>query len=225
MVKMALDKPSTAAPRKPDARIFGRNLAYLANDLKKVTPAKLANVLETGERVVGRVFKGDLQAIKDLHPFSAFNVARVVGIDPETLLTVDLREHPEIVEIQIESHPETPAAVRRVKEFEEPFAGLRHFKSTEAQNKFGMIMDVVEDGEPVVISRHDERTAVMVPADEYRRLKEASGGKVNLLTAEFDAMFASMQRPDFVASMDRAFGATPKQLGAAAVKAARQGHG
>jgi len=126
----------------------------------------------------------------------------------------------------ISSRKRAAAALpRRAASKPDVFAEMRHFKSTAAKNRFGEIMACVEHGEPVLISRHNEVTAVLVPADEYRRLKEATGRKLNLLTQEFDSMVERMQRPGFVSNMSKAFGASPKELGAAAVAAARRGHG
>lgn len=210
--------------KAPDARIFGRNIGYITDDLKKATRAQMARALSAGVKVVGRVIKGDIKAIKDLDPVSVVNVARYVGINAETLVTVDLRKHPEVLMDVV--MPALPAGAKAAAAKQDSFfAQLRHFKSTVAQNQFGAIMDFVEDGEPVVISRHDAMTAVMVPADEYRRLKETASRKLNLLTQEFDAMVARMQHSDFTSKMSRAFDASPKELGAAAVAAARSGHG
>jgi antitoxin Phd len=94
--------------------------------------------------------------------------------------------------------------------------------ATEAKNAFGRVLERVIRGEKVFITRHDRPQAVLISVEDYDAL--ASNGKPNLnaLTEEFDSLLARMQRPGQRARMRAAFDATPKQLGAAAVKAARK---
>ena len=105
------------------------------------------------------------------------------------------------------------------------FEGLPECTATAAKNNFGDLMARVDDGEIVAISRHHETAAVLMPASEYRRLRQATSRKLNLLTDEFDAMVAQMQKPGFGDAMRRVFASTPEEFGAAAVARARRGNG
>ena len=94
--------------------------------------------------------------------------------------------------------------------------------ATDAKNEFGRAMDTVLQGGAVVITRHDAPKAVLISFQEYSQLKSAGTAQLDRLTGEFDAMLAGMQRPASRAAMKAAFGASPRQLGRAAVAAARK---
>ena len=74
----------------------------------------------------------------------------------------------------------------------------------------------------MVITRHDAPKAVLISFEEYNQLKGAGAAQLDRLTGEFDALLEGMQRPSSRAAMKTAFGASPKQLGRAAVAAARK---
>ena len=64
-----------------------------------------------------------------------------------------------------------------------------------------------------------------LPASVMARLlnrAKQSGDKLDTLSGEFDALLARMQAPKARAGMKAAFDASPKQLGRAAVAAARK---
>lgn len=92
--------------------------------------------------------------------------------------------------------------------------------ASEAKNSFGRVLDRVAREGPVAITRHEKPFAVLVPIDEYRALVGAQTVSLDSLSEEFDALFARMQQPGQVTAMQRAFAATPRELGRAAVKEA-----
>jgi len=74
----------------------------------------------------------------------------------------------------------------------------------------------------VVITKHDAPKAVLVSVDEFNALAGAAESKLDTLSSEFDALLARMQTRKARAGMKAAFDASPKQLGRAAVAAARK---
>jgi prevent-host-death family protein len=111
----------------------------------------------------------------------------------------------------------------------EPLANLRRrleslttVSATEAKNQFGQVLEsALKDG-AVMITKHDTAKAVLLSMDEFGTLVKSKRSRLNALSHEFDAMYARMQRPGAAAAMAAAFNATPEQLGASAVKAARK---
>jgi len=92
--------------------------------------------------------------------------------------------------------------------------------ASEAKNQFGQLLEsALRDG-AVVITKHDTPKAVLLSIEELEAI--AAGGRLDSLAREFDAQYVRMQQPGFAKSMKAAFDASPKQLGAAAVKAARK---
>lgn len=94
--------------------------------------------------------------------------------------------------------------------------------ATEAKNKFGSVLERVIRGDVMFITKHDGPKAVLLPVEEYYALSHAPEAKLDTLTAEFDAMLARMQTQKARAAVRRAFHASPKELGRAAVAAARK---
>ena len=68
------------------------------------------------------------------------------------------------------------------------------------------------------------RTSLAAPAADAAnaRAYRFAGWRLDTMTREFDAKYVRMQQPGFDRALRNAFGASPKQLGAAAVKAARK---
>jgi antitoxin Phd len=92
--------------------------------------------------------------------------------------------------------------------------------ASEAKNQFGQVLEsALRDG-AVVITKHDAPKAILMSIEELQAI--AARSRLDTLADEFDAKYVQMQKPGFGKAMDRAFAATPKQLGAAAVKAARK---
>jgi antitoxin Phd len=94
--------------------------------------------------------------------------------------------------------------------------------ATEAKNEFGRILETVIQGGRVVITRHHSPKAVLISMDEFTALSNAHRAALETLSEEFDGLLARMQTPAARAGMNAAFHATPKELGKAAVAAARK---
>lgn len=94
--------------------------------------------------------------------------------------------------------------------------------ATDAKNKLGELLDNVIQGGVVLITRHETPKAVLLSMEEYGALSFSAQTRLNALNGEFDAMLARMQTPKARAGMKAAFAASPKELGKAAVAAARR---
>ena len=96
------------------------------------------------------------------------------------------------------------------------------FTATDAKKQFGRVLDMVLRGGAVIITKHDAPRAIMLSMDEFNALAKATERTLDTLSADFDAMLARMQTPRARAQMKAAFRASPKELGKAAVAAARK---
>jgi antitoxin Phd len=96
------------------------------------------------------------------------------------------------------------------------------FTATEAKNEFGRVLEQVLQGGRVVITKHDAPKAVLISVDDFNRLSRTAETVLDTLSVEFDALLARMQTPKSRSAMKAAFAASPKQLGKAAVDAARK---
>jgi prevent-host-death family protein len=96
------------------------------------------------------------------------------------------------------------------------------YTATEAKNEFGRVLDQAIQGATVVITRHDAPRAVLISIDKFNALQQAPQIKLNTLSAEFDALLARMQTATARVGMERAFNASPVELGKAAEGAARK---
>ena len=94
--------------------------------------------------------------------------------------------------------------------------------ATDAKKEFGRLLEMVLRGGVVVITRHETPKAVLLSVDEFNALARAPERTLESLSGEFDAMLARMQTPRARAGMKAAFDASPRQLGRAAVAAARK---
>lgn len=90
-----------------------------------------------------------------------------------------------------------PAGVYRTK-------GMVEITSSAAKNHFGEVIAQVAGGQVVAVKRHNQTIGVIVPADEYERMRKATSGRLNLLTAQFDQLVEQMQHPDFMPKARRA---------------------
>jgi prevent-host-death family protein len=104
----------------------------------------------------------------------------------------------------------------------EGVAGESIIPATEAKNNFGRILESVLQGGRVVITKHDMPKAILISMDEFNNLSGAMELALGALRGEFDALFAGMQTPRARYAMKSAFHASPKDLGKAAVIAARK---
>lgn len=93
--------------------------------------------------------------------------------------------------------------------------------ATEAKNEFARILETVMLGAVVIITKHDTPKAVVMSMDEFDALSRAGETRLDTLSEEFDALLDRMQTPRARRAMKRAFGASPKHLGRAALAAAR----
>lgn len=96
------------------------------------------------------------------------------------------------------------------------------YTATEAKNEFGRVLELAIHGTTVVITKHDSPRAVLISMDQFEALAEAPQLKLNTLSEQFDALLARMQTPAARRGMAAAFNASTKQLGKAAVAAARK---
>lgn len=103
-----------------------------------------------------------------------------------------------------------------------PRRASRRVTSTEAKNRFGQVFDDVLEGTVVIITKHATPKAVLLSYDEYQALTRAPTATLDELRAAFDGMLARMQTPRARTGLRSAFRASPKQLGKAAVAAARR---
>jgi len=93
--------------------------------------------------------------------------------------------------------------------------------ATEAKNEFGRVLERVIQGSVLFITKHGAAKAVLLPVQEYDALSRANEVQLGNLSAEFDDLLLRMQTSKARAGMKAAFHASPKQLGKAALAAAR----
>jgi prevent-host-death family protein len=124
----------------------------------------------------------------------------------------------------------THAAVQRFREFrgllqniwDANSSGTRVVPATEAKNEFGNVLELAIREGMVVISKHDTPKAVLVSLDKVAASLRAGEPNLDKLSKEFDQLLARMQTTSARSAMKAAFDATPRQLGKAAVAAARK---
>jgi antitoxin Phd len=113
---------------------------------------------------------------------------------------------------------QSPIPAIRNRRGEEPMK----ISATEANNRLGEVLDNVIQGGMVLITKHQTPKVVLLSMDEYDALSRATETRLDTLNGEFDALLARMQTAKARAGMKAAFNASPKQLGKAAVAAARR---
>jgi antitoxin Phd len=89
------------------------------------------------------------------------------------------------------------------------------------KNEFGTVFEQAALNGAVVITKHDTPKAVLLSYVEFEALTASATPALDDLTDRFDKMLAAMQTTEAKAGVAAAFDATPEELGAAAVKAAR----
>jgi PHD/YefM family antitoxin component YafN of YafNO toxin-antitoxin module len=72
----------------------------------------------------------------------------------------------------------------------------------------------------VVVTRHDEPAMVLMSIDRYLELEQVAEPDLEVLTRQFDDMFARMQGDPAARAMEDAFAMPPAELGQTAVSAA-----
>ena len=93
--------------------------------------------------------------------------------------------------------------------------------ASEAKSAFGRVLEMAIHRGAVVITKHDAPKAVLISVETFNELSGAAGTRLDSLNREFDALLARMQTPKARRGMKTAFAASGKQLGKAAVAAAR----
>ena len=93
--------------------------------------------------------------------------------------------------------------------------------ASRLKNEFGSVFEQVTADGAVVITKHDAPRAVLLSYAEFEALTAAETPVLDELSERFDTLLATMQKPAAKAGVAAAFDASPEEMGAAAVKAAR----
>lgn len=93
--------------------------------------------------------------------------------------------------------------------------------ASRLKNQFGTVFEEAAVNGAVVITKHDTPRAVLLSYAEFEALIAPSTPELDDLSERFDKLLATMQTPEAKAGVAAAFDATPEDLGAAAVTAAR----
>jgi antitoxin Phd len=103
-----------------------------------------------------------------------------------------------------------------------PRNSIVYMSSTDAQNSFGRVLDMVARDGTVLITKRNAAQAVVMSVERYETLTQASASGLDSLTAEFNELLERMQTPEARAGMQDAFRASPDELSRAAVAAAQR---
>ena len=110
--------------------------------------------------------------------------------------------------------PSTPAP--RVAE-------MPTISATELKNATADVFEQVAARRAVAITRHEKRRAVLLSVEEYEALTgQQNPDWLEKLHEEYRGLLDRMQGPEQRAAAERAFNATPEELGEAALWAAQQ---
>jgi antitoxin Phd len=93
--------------------------------------------------------------------------------------------------------------------------------ASRLKNELGAVFEEAAVNGAVVITKHDTPRAVLLSYAEFEALTASATPAIDDLSERFDTLLASMQTPESKAGVAAAFDATPEELGAAAVTAAR----
>jgi len=99
---------------------------------------------------------------------------------------------------------------------------LPTISATVLKNSTADVLDQLAPDRAVAITRHNKPRAVLLTVDHYDALLAGQTHWLAELHAEYRGMLAKMQSPEQRAGALRAFNASPEELGAAAVRAARK---
>jgi prevent-host-death family protein len=94
--------------------------------------------------------------------------------------------------------------------------------ASEAKSEFGRVLDMAIQGGAVVITKHDAAKAVLISVENFNALSGATRTSLDTLNREFEALLSRMQTVRARRGMKTAFAASGRQLGQAAVMAARK---
>jgi antitoxin Phd len=92
--------------------------------------------------------------------------------------------------------------------------------ASKAKASFGEVLEQVVVTGGVAITRHNVPKAVVLSWEEFVSLNGSRTESLSSLADQFEGLLASMQGSRAQAAMERAFDASPEQLGRAAVAAA-----
>lgn len=93
--------------------------------------------------------------------------------------------------------------------------------ASRLKNEFGSVFEQAAVEGAVVITKHDTPRAVLLSYAEFEALTASAMPALDDLSGRFDALLAAMQKPAAKNGVAAAFDASPDEMGAAAVKAAR----
>ena len=101
-------------------------------------------------------------------------------------------------------------------------AEMPSISATELKNATADVFEQVASRRAVAITRHDKPRAVLLSVEQYEALTGQHPDWLEKLHEEYRGMLDRMQGPEQRAAAERAFNATPEELGEAAVWAAQQ---
>jgi prevent-host-death family protein len=102
-------------------------------------------------------------------------------------------------------------------------AEMPTISATELKNATADVFEQVAARRAVAITRHDKPRAVLLSIDQYEALTAQHNPPwLEQLHEEYRGLLDRMQGPEQRAAAERAFNATPEELGEAAVWAAQQ---
>lgn len=94
--------------------------------------------------------------------------------------------------------------------------------ATELKNATADVFEKVSARRAVAITRHDKPRAVLLSVEQYEALAGGRPDWLEDLHAKYRRMLDDMQGPEQRAAAERAFNATPEELGEAALAGARR---
>lgn len=103
-----------------------------------------------------------------------------------------------------------------------PAGNAFYMPAAEAKNRFATVLEAVNRGRDVVITKHNTPKAVVLSIEKFDLLTAATTPSLEALTEDFNTRLAHMQTDRVRSAMKRAFSASPDALAKAAVKAARR---
>ena len=102
-------------------------------------------------------------------------------------------------------------------------AEMPTISATELKNATADVFEQVAARRAVAITRHDKPRAVLLSVEQYEALTgQQNPDWLEKLHEEYRGMLDRMQGPEQRAAAERAFNATPEELGEAAVWASQQ---
>lgn len=101
-------------------------------------------------------------------------------------------------------------------------ADMPSISATELKNATADVFEQVATRRAVAITRHEKPRAVLLSVEQYEALAGQRPDWLEKLHEEYRGLLDRMQGPEQRAAAERAFNATPEELGEAAVWAAQQ---